>query len=201
MDQEKVWDMIAVPWSEFRSRVPVTVEKFLSDKKGRILDVGCGSGRNFIKIDGLKWSGVDFSEVMLGYSRKDAEKKGMDVELKRAGVDGLPFEDETFDSVLCYAALHCVDGAEQRKKGVEEIHRVLKSGSEALISSWGIKAPRLKNKKKECFIPWSSRVGDAVKRYTYVYDLDELVDLCKEAGFEIVSAWEDRNVNVIVRKS
>jgi len=37
-------------------------------------------------------------------------------------------------------------------------------------------------------------------RYTYVFDLDELVELSKKAGFEILNSWEERNVNVIVRK-
>ena len=79
---------------------------------------------------------------------------------------------------------------------------VLKSGGEAMIGTWGPKSPRLKNKKKECCIPWTVEgIEEKQMRYTYIYELEELVELCESVGFEVVKNWEDRNVNVIVRKS
>jgi len=38
-------------------------------------------------------------------------------------------------------------------------------------------------------------------RYYYLYEKDELEDLIKNVGFEIVKIWEDYNINVIVRKA
>jgi len=199
-NQEKVWDEIAKPWKEFRVKILPTVEEFLKGKKGKILDLGCGSGRNFIKISGLKWYGVDFSEQMLEYAKKDALKKGMKVILKKSNADNLHFEDNYFDYVLCYALLHCIDGKNKRKKAIKEMYRVLKSSGGAFISVWGRKSPRLKTKKKECFIPWTIRLNKPAKRYTYVYDKDELEKELKDAGFQITNSWEERNINMVVQK-
>lgn len=193
-----VWDKIAGKWNEFRVRISPTAEKFIRGHKGKILDLGCGSGRNFLKVDGLKWYAVDFSGKMIEFAEKKGKEIGIDLDARVADCGEIPFADDYFDAVICYAVLHCVDSTEARRKTIEEIYRVLKSGGEALISVWG-KSGRLKNKGKECYVPWS--LGeDKELRYTYVYDLDELVELCREVGFEIVSAWEERNVNVIVRK-
>jgi len=96
--------------------------------------------------------------------------------------------DDFFDWVVfCSGFCHCVDSAEKRKKSIEEVYRVLKFGGEAIISSWGVNSPRLKNKEKECFVPWTSRdEKKKVNRYTYVYDLDELVGLCESVGLRLL---------------
>jgi len=201
MEQEKVWDEIAGKWGEFRTRVPPTVEKFLFGKVRKVLDVGCGSGRNFVEMNGVEWYGVDFSGEMLKCAEGVARKKGIDVCFAKASVERLPYEDEYFDAVLFYAVLHCVDSVEMRRKSLEEVYRVLKKGGEALISVWGTKSPRLKGKGKEMYVPWTVRdEGEKILRYTYVYDLDELRDLVESVGFEVIDAWEERNVNLIVRK-
>tara|TARA_Y100000310_G_C20617856_1_gene781628 strand:+ start:230 stop:847 length:618 start_codon:yes stop_codon:yes gene_type:complete len=200
-NQEKTWDKIAKPWKEFRVKIPQSVEKFLKNKKGKILDLGCGSGRNFAKISGLSWYGVDFSKQMLKYAKKRAEKLGINLdEIKKAEADNLPFEDNYFDAVLCYAVLHGIDGNKKRKKILKEIYRVLKSGGVGFVSVWGKKSPRLKNKTKECFVPWTTQLDKPTKRYTYIYNKDELEKEISKAGFEILNSWEERNINVVVKK-
>jgi ubiquinone/menaquinone biosynthesis C-methylase UbiE len=201
MNQEKVWDEIGKSWKEFRTKIPPTVEDFLSGRTGKILDVGCGSGRNFIKMDDVEWYGVDFSKEMLKYAEDVSKSKGIDAHLSRASVEKIPYDDDFFDAVLFYAVLHCVDSEDKRRKSLEEIYRVLKTGGEALVSSWGLKSPRLRNKEKECFVSWTARGGEgSIERYTYVYDFEELKDLLEDVGFEIIKSWEERNVNFIVRK-
>lgn len=202
MDQEKVWDNIARRWNAFRTRTSPIVEEFVGKQKGKILDLGCGSGRNFVKVDGLNWTAVDFSEKMVEFAKKKAKKLGMDVDVQKADSVKLPFEDDTFDSVLCYAVIHCIESAAKRKKTLKEIYRVLKPGSEALIVTWGANSPRLKNKGKECYIPWTLKyMKEKQMRYTYVYDKDELEGQLKDAGLEIVSIEEEWNVIAVVKKA
>jgi ubiquinone/menaquinone biosynthesis C-methylase UbiE len=198
--QEQTWDNIAEKWNRFRTKVSPTVESFLKEQKGNVLDVGCGSGRNFIKIKGIKWFGVDFSQEMLKLAEDRSKQLKIKTVLTKASSQKLPFEDNSFDAVLCYALLHCINSCEGREKTLKEISRVLKPGGKALISSWGDKSPRLKNKGKECFVPWTIRGEDKVKRYTYVFNLKELEDLVKKVGFRVLRAWEERNVNLIVEK-
>ena len=61
MNQKKVWDNIAPEWAEFKTKPTKHTIKFLKKQKGKILDLGCGSGRNLIKSKKIKIYGVDFS--------------------------------------------------------------------------------------------------------------------------------------------
>ena len=194
MEQEEVWDGVAGKWAEFRRVGKSAVVNFLMRKKGKVLDIGCGSGRHFVSSDDLEFYGVDFSEKMLGL----AGEKGY-VELRCASVDEVPFEDEFFDYAVFAASLHCVDSAEKRKRAVEELFRVLKVGGEAVVTVLSKGHDRIKNKGKECFVPWTVG-GERFERYYYVYDLNELVGLFEGVGFEVVSAVEDdRNISLVVR--
>lgn len=200
MNQEEVWNKIAEPWKEFRTKVSPTVERFLKDKKGKILDIGCGSGRNFIKIKGLRWFGIDFSEKMLKYAQENAKEKGISVELKKSDSARIPYPDNYFDYVLCYAVLHCINSVKKRNKTLREIYRVLKPKGQVLISVWGKNSPRLKSKEKECFVPWTIKEKTKIKRYTYIYDRKELEEIIEKIGFKILNSWEERNINLIVQK-
>ena len=48
--QKQVWNNIADDWKELREKPIPEVIKFLSTKKGKILDLGCGAGRHLTKI-------------------------------------------------------------------------------------------------------------------------------------------------------
>jgi tRNA (uracil-5-)-methyltransferase TRM9 len=194
MEQEEVWDSIAERWDSYRSRTAREVVEFLENKNGKILDLGCGSGRNFVDNKNLEIYGIDFSEKLLEFA-----KKRNYVELKKGEGDKIPYDDNFFDSIICFSVLHCIDSAEKRKKTAEELFRVLKPGSELLISVWGRGSPRVKNKKKEDSVNWN--VGGIIyKRYTYMFDKKEFEELVKNAGFKIVRSWEDKNINLIVSK-
>lgn len=202
-NQQKTWDAIAKKWNKFREKISPTVEKFLKEQEGKILDVGCGSGRNFIKNKNQELHAIDFSNEMLKLAEKNAKKKKIEVKLKHSKASKLPFEDNYFNSVLCYATLHCLKKSES-EKAIKEIHRVLKPKGQALISVWSRKSPRLRNQPKECFIPWTiqNRAEGKHKeeRYTYIFDKEELEKLVKEAGFKILRSWQERNINLIVEK-
>lgn len=209
-NQAKVWDEIALKWNEFREVPSPSVVEFLKDKKGKILDLGCGSGRNFSAIN--KQSevyGVDFSKEMLKYAEEKAKSLKIKASFEKTKASKLPFEDNFFDCVICVAVLHCIPSKKERISTMEEIYRTLKKNETAFISSWGKNSPRLKGKPKECFVSWVVRSekefrkgeqGVKKERYTYIYDLEELKKEVLGVGFKIENIWEERNVNVIVRK-
>lgn len=198
LTQQQVWDRIARPWKKFRAKPIEEVIDFLKKQRGRILDLGCGSGRHFVKSDGLIY-GIDFSEKMIKLSKKYAEKSEINAIIKKASVTKLPFQDNFFDSAIFIASLHNLETAEKRKKSLKELKRVLKKGSEALISVWNKNQPRFKNKQKEVFIGWKIK-DKSYKRYYYLYDKKELLDLLKKVGFEILKIWENENIFVRVKK-
>jgi len=212
MNQEKIWNTIASDWSKFRVKTIKEVTEFLKNKTGNILDLGCGSGRNFVKIDGTIY-GVDFSADMIKFAKESAEKKEIKVKLIKTNTINLPFNDDFFDSVIYIAALHCIPKSEDRKKSLKELLRVLKPNAEVLITVWSKKHPKLIKHPKDTTILWKTKTEEqcapinsknksmrVVHRYYYLYDKKELEELLKGVGFKIVKSWEDKNINVIIRK-
>ena len=137
MDQEKVWDTIAKKWNQFRSKTSPEITNYLTKRKGKILDIGCGSGRNLTKIKGLEWNACDFSKEMLKHAKERAKKMKMEVKFRKANSLRLPYKDKTFDHCILYAVLHCIKGEKQRIKTLKEMNRVLKPKGSAIISVWG----------------------------------------------------------------
>ncbi|MCR4285212.1 MAG: class I SAM-dependent methyltransferase [archaeon] len=199
MNQEAVWDLLADHWRLFRNKASPYVKKFLKDSNGKVLDLGCGSGRNFSKRKEIQIYGVDFSKEMLGYAIKKAKKLGIKVKLKKAEAHKTGFKNNYFDAVLLHAVLHCIDSKKGKEEALKEILRVLKPGKKAFISTWGPNAPRINGRTGKTFVPWTI-YDKKLKRYTYIYKKEELEKLLKKIGFEIIKSWEDRNINLIVRK-
>ncbi len=198
MKQEKVWDTIALKWQEFRTKPIKEVIDFIKNQKGKILDLGCGSGRNFVRTKGIIYA-VDFSQKMLNYAKEYAKKQKFKIIIKKAPASKLPFKDNFFDRAIFIAALHNIDSEKKREKALKELYRVLKPKAEAMIIVWSKKQKRLKNKPKECMIPWTIN-NKKYYRYTYIYDKQELRELLKKAGFKVLKAKEDRNIIFVVRK-
>ncbi len=92
----------------------------------RVLDVGCGTGAAAVAVSERvgasgQVSGVDPNEEMLEVARK----KDVPIEWKSGSAETIPYEDDTFDSVVSqFAFMYWPDQA----KGLAECMRVLKPG-------------------------------------------------------------------------
>lgn len=212
LTQKQVWNKLASEWNRFRQKPPVEILNFLRDKKGKILDLGCGSGRNMFKQEKqeqIEYYGVDFSEKMIELAKKKAEELGVSAKFKCSDLAKLDFDDEFFDCSIFISTLHCIEGEKIRRKALEELFRVLKPDSQAMISVWDKnKEDKLGNiEAKEGFINWQNN-GENYLRYYYFYDKDELIYLLKDVGFEVLKSEEvdaeikhvKRNIVVYVKK-
>ncbi len=192
--QKKAWNKIAEEWAEFRKVPDEKTINFLKKQKGNILDLGCGSGRNFTKVNG-KLYGVDFSRKMLEFAKPKAKK--LNVKLVKAKAEKLPFQNNFFDSAIFLASLHCIETKEKRQKAISELYRVLKKGAKAKISVWNKNSKWFQKKQKEIFINWRNKA----KRYYYLYDDKEIYDLFKKTGFKILKKGDsEKNIVFIVGK-
>ncbi len=205
MDQKDVWESIASDWKNSRYMPWKEVLDFLADKKGIILDIGCGSGRNF--VSGKEYFGIDISKNMLKYAIKDAKKRGITLIAAMANASALPLKNGMFDTVLYIATLHTIKGKPARKKSLLEMKRTMRDGGEAMITVWNRKQPRFDG-AREAYVPWKHG-GRTYMRYYYLYDKPELRRLLKAAGFEVKRIFDSeskvfnvfpRNIIAIVRK-
>jgi ubiquinone/menaquinone biosynthesis C-methylase UbiE len=197
--QKEVWNKIAQDWRKFRDNPREEVMDFILSCKGKLLDLGCGSGRHFIKKENLKIYGIDFSNSMMELAKKNVKKENIDVELKIMQDEIIPYEKEFFDNIICVAVLHCVETREKRRKLLREIQRVLKKKGRVLIQVWSKNHKRIKNKGKEIFVPWTIDKRK-FNRYYYVYDLEELKKEIEDSGLKIISNFEEENITFICEK-
>lgn len=119
-----------------KNRLPESLIKE-SIRNARVLDMGCGSGRYSIALATLgakEVTGIDYQGKAFSAAEKYCEKNTIPVTFREANVLDLPFEDESFDFVLCNGVLHHTSSIEQ---GVNELYRVLKKDRKAFLYIYG----------------------------------------------------------------
>lgn len=92
----------------------------IKPRRGRVLDVGCGTG---LMLDEFKsWSpvGLDFSGAALKYCRQ----RGLS-QILRGDVTNLPIASDSIDLIL---ALDLMEHVDRHDLMIREFHRVLKPG-------------------------------------------------------------------------
>ena len=98
----------------------------------RILDAGCGGGRNLVYFmrNGFKVFGVDRSSEAINHIRTLAESVSdtPSDNFRLESVERMSFADESFDVVLSSALLHFADNEDHWTSMVQEMWRVLKPG-------------------------------------------------------------------------
>jgi tellurite methyltransferase len=103
------------------------------DNLNKILDVGCGSGRNlpYFLRNGYEVFGVDPDLQAVGtvkqLSRDLAPKNSLENFLVCAA-ESLPFNDASFDLIICSAVLHFASDEQQFYSMLLSMFRVLKPG-------------------------------------------------------------------------
>src|SRR3972149_4924808 len=100
-------------------------EKYFSPLKGKILDVGIGTGNNIGYYGNhVEVIGIDFSEKMLEIAKRKLTKSSKNnITLKLMDVESLDFADNLFDNVIISSVFCSVPNP---VKGLMEIKRVLK---------------------------------------------------------------------------
>jgi len=196
---ESTYDEISENWDTKRQHYWKPVVKFIEQikdkKKKTFLDLGCGGGRHLelaLKEGFPKenLTGSDISKNQL----KIVSEKGF--KTSKANLTELPFEDESFDEIVCIAAHHHLLDKENQLNSLYEMRRILKKGGRILLANWFPEKEFLKKQiKKGKFNFYSDnkqkvRVtytldGKKLDRYYYLFEENELIKLCQKAGFGI----------------
>lgn len=148
----------------------------LIPRGGKILDAGCGSGRDtsiFVE-KGYEAVGIDLSVGLLNEAKKSYPK----VDFIKGNLLDLPFSDQYFDGVWVHTSLLHFETVGEVKKALGEFKKVLKEKGilHVLVKS------QTGNQK-------TAVVSDAYSkhdRFFQYFTKEELDTLLKEAGFRIL---------------
>lgn len=153
----------------------VQAKKFVKmlPKHAKILDIGCGPGRDakVFEEQGLKVVGIDFSAKMIELAKqytRQAEFHVMDIEK-------LAFPRDTFDGVWASASFLHIS-----KKNILQVFENI----HALLKREGIFYLSVKQGSGEMLAP-DARYENRQKFWSF-FEEEEIITLLKEAGFEVL---------------
>jgi len=203
----EVFDAIASSYAYSRRRPWRLILDELSGVSGRIADIGCGPGQYsaaVLRKPRIEAVCIDFSFEMLRIACKRLVKNDVygRAHLVQADIENLPFRNNAFDSAIYVATIHHLPTHNSRLRSLREIFRTLKPKAKIVVTAWSILQPRffkilVKNallkivkpdiKIGDTYVPWKHK-GKVLKRFYHLFLPWELMDLCREAGFEILKA-------------
>lgn len=116
----------------FRERRRIVLELLADRPPGRVLDIGCGPAvmTHALLERGFAYHGVDLSVPMIEEARSrfmDDPRVAFDV----ANIQALPFENESFDVVLCLGVLEYVPDLD---RAIDEVVRVMRNNGVFVFS-------------------------------------------------------------------
>ncbi|MEH7443955.1 class I SAM-dependent methyltransferase [Bacillus sp. JJ1122] len=107
------------------------VEYFETEKlsKGKVLELGCGPGRNAIYFaeKGCVVDAVDQSEEGIGWANERASEKNIEVNFIKTNIFDLEIEEATYDIVYDSGCFHHI-APHRRMNYLELVNRALKPG-------------------------------------------------------------------------
>ena len=104
----------------------------------RVLDVACGTGviaRRVAPIVGARGrvAAIDLNAGMIEVARGLDAPSGASIEWREGDAAALPYEDESFDVVICQQGLQFMP---DRLAALEEMRRVLRPGGQVALAVW-----------------------------------------------------------------
>lgn len=106
-------------------------------QEGSVLELACGTGIVTLRLrerlaPGVKIVATDLNEAMLTFAKQKL-KSSEAIEWKQADATDLPFQDQSFDAVVCQFGVMFFPDKEQAAR---EAFRVLKPGGVFLFNVW-----------------------------------------------------------------
>lgn len=165
----------------------------------RILDLGCGIGRNLLCLaqQGFEVYGIDMSEEGIKFTKESLKKRGLKANLRIGNIfEKLPYPDNFFDAVVSVQVLQH-GSLNQIRKAIAEIERVLKPKDLLFVTLCGryskgkVRYCLVKTAKKIAPRTYVPTIGDEMGLIHYIYNKQILKKHYK--NFKIIDLWKDSN--------
>jgi tRNA (uracil-5-)-methyltransferase TRM9 len=144
------YETFAGAFAATRRRIQPGVRKALENipKKGKWLDLGCGSGQ--LALEWIKqkrkgaYQGLDFSTGLLAETEEALKDvtlpRGMKVNFTYADLTSVEWvkdlKKDYYNGVLAFAVLHHIPGEEQRVELLRQVNSLIKPGGKFIHSEW-----------------------------------------------------------------
>ena len=141
-----------------------------------ILEIGCGTGTLTLAAKRKagpsgKAFGIDTIPGMIEASQRKAAEANEDITFQPGSIDNIPFSANQFDVVMCsFMIFHMPESV--RRKGIAEIHRVLKPQGRLLVLDMALPAQ-----------PLSRAIAKMLFGGMLEHELQELRPLMEASGF------------------
>lgn len=209
------YDQFASSFSDTRAKVQPGVRRIMEmiPSDAALLDVGCGNGTLAQALGRAdfrgQYLGVDLSAGLLSKARermKSARAGAYDFKQVNLAYPGWEsdLQGESYDWVVCFAALHHLPGEALRQRTVQALAGLISPPGRVAVSVWQWQnSPRLCKR----VLPWSAagidptgldvgdvlldwRAGDQVGlRYVHTFSEAGLMALAEKGGFEVVESF------------
>jgi ubiquinone/menaquinone biosynthesis C-methylase UbiE len=167
-----------VNWAMRSRQLQPYRERLISAAKGRVLEVGIGSGLNLALYPQqvCEVVGLEPAHRLIGMARQAAERAGLSVPLIEGAAESIPLQHNSVDTVVTTWTLCTVSDP---VGALLEMRRVLKPGGQLLFVEHGL-APEEKIRR------WQNRLDPVWKRIAGGCHLDRPIrELIEKAGFQI----------------
>ena len=181
-----VYENIANHFDNTRTYTWSWIDDFLNNLQpySTVYDIGCGNGRNMLK-ENLHFIGIDNCENFV----KICHKKNLNV--INANMNKIPLQNNSAHAIICIAVFHHLSNENLRLDALLEMKRLIKKNGKILLSVWSINQPRKTRRTFNSYgnniVLWNNNKGKIYERYYYIFKLEEIKDLFKKIGLNIIN--------------
>jgi ubiquinone/menaquinone biosynthesis C-methylase UbiE len=152
--------------------------ELLANARGRVLEVGIGTGLSLPHYPAeVELVGVEPSEPMRRRAQRRAAELGRELTLVAAPAEELPFENDSFDTVVTFVVLCSVRDPD---RALAEVRRVLRPGGRFIfVEHVRSSDPQLARKQDRLERPWGWIAGGC-------HPNRQTLGAIEAAGFDVV---------------
>jgi len=103
----------------------------------KVLELGCGTGpiSCFLAAQGFDVTGIDVSSTAIEMARAESARRNLSVRFEIQDWLSLPQDDMSYDLVIDGHCLHCIVFDDERAKGLNIVHSLLRPGGKFIVET------------------------------------------------------------------